>query len=105
MLPAGRLRHSITIEQPVESQDDYGSTVTTWEPMATVRAEVKAIQGREYWAAQSTQSETTHQVRLRYVAGVTTKMRVSWDGALLDIESVIPDERKRELTLMCVEKA
>ncbi len=104
MLPAGKLRERITIEQPVEARDEYGSTVQTWETFVAVRAAVEPISGREYFSAQATQSEVTTKIRIRHLAGVTTKMRVSWRGTMLDIESIIPDERRREMTLMCVEK-
>lgn len=104
MLPAGRLREQITIQQPVEAQDEHSGTLTTWETFAIARAEVKPLSGREFWAAQATQSETTTQMRIRYAPGITTKMRVVWREAEYGIQSVIPDERWREITLMCVER-
>lgn len=58
--------------------------------------------GREYIAAAAVQSEVTTRIRLRYRPGITSADRVSHDGKVYGITSVI-DHRsdRRELILMC----
>jgi SPP1 family predicted phage head-tail adaptor len=101
---AGALRHRITIERVTETQDSFGGTVTTWPILATMWASVEPLSGREQLLAQQVQAEVTHRVRVRYVAGVTAKMRITFGDRHFEILSVInPEERNRELELMCKE--
>lgn len=102
---AGRLRHQITIQGTTETQNSYGEPVTAWTDFASVRAEITPISGREYFAAQEVRSDVTHRVRLRYLSGVTSQMRIMFGSRIMDIESVINvNERNHELQLMCVER-
>lgn len=100
----GKLRHRVTIEQVTEAQDTDGSVIETWSAFAIGQASIEPISGREYFAAQSTQADVTHRVSLRYLPGITPKMRVTFGSRVFDILSVINvDERNRELQLMCRE--
>jgi SPP1 family predicted phage head-tail adaptor len=46
----------------------------------------------------------SHRVTLRFIPGVTAKMRVNYGGRLLLIEAALNiEERNRELQLMCLE--
>jgi SPP1 family predicted phage head-tail adaptor len=100
----GKLRHRITIEQVSETQDTDGSVIETWSVFVVAQASIEPISGREYFAAQSTQADVTHRIRLRYLSGVTPKMRVNYNSRIFDILSVINvGERNRELQLMCRE--
>jgi len=100
----GKLRHRITIEQVSETQDPDGSVIESWSTYATVQASIEPISGREYVAAQSTQADVTHRIRIRYLSGIVPKMRVSYNSRIFDILSVINlGERNRELQLICRE--
>lgn len=100
----GKLRHRVTIERVTVTQDTDGSAIETWTPFATVQASIEPISGREYTAAQSTQAEMTHRIRLRHLPGVTPKMRINYGAHTFDILSVINiSERNRELELVCSE--
>lgn len=101
---AGDYRHLVTIQQPVETTDDLGQPVTTWSNVATVHAAVEPLEGRELFAAQAVRAETTTRVRIRYRSGITPKHRLVYAGRVLNILSVIdPDERHREIVLLCSE--
>ena len=100
----GKLRRRITIERVTETQDTDGAVLETWSTYATVQASIELISGREYFAAQSTQADVTHRIRIRYLSGIVPKMRVSYNSRIFDILSVINvGERNRELQLMCRE--
>jgi SPP1 family predicted phage head-tail adaptor len=100
----GKLRHRITIELVTETQDIDGSVIESWSAYATSQASIEPISGREYFAAQSTQADVTHRIRIRYLSGITPKMRVNYSSRIFDILSVINiNERNRELQLMCRE--
>ena len=103
---AGRLRHTISIEQISETQNDYGEAVKTWADYLTdIRAAIEPINGREYFAQDSRHAEVSTRFRLRYQEGITNKMRIKYGTRYYNIISVIlPNERKcAELILMAFE--
>lgn len=107
---AGRLRHKVVIEQVAEPQSGTGEPGESWSTFATRRAAIEPLSGDELFASQQTAAQATLVVKMRYLSGVTPKMRVSYtdpdDGVrTLDITSVIDvDEKRRETHLMCTER-
>lgn len=98
---AGKLRYRVSIMEPVETQNEYGEAITTWNALAVVWASKEDLAGREYFAAQQTESEVTTRFRMRYHAGLTSKMRLTLSGTDYDIQSIAdPDGRTRELVIM-----
>ncbi len=100
---AGKLRKLITIQQQSATQDEYGAQIVTWSSFGVDRwAQIEPLSGREYFAGQQFQSKVDTKFVLRYVAGVTPKMRILCNSLPYDIESVINiDERNKELHIMC----
>ena len=111
-MQAGRLRHRVTIEKPVETANATGERIKTWVTYAEVWASVEPVQGREFFSAQQIQSSVSTRIRIRFNAGVNEKMRVKFvaDRTLgithyYDIESVIAvRERRHEMQLMCIRR-
>jgi len=96
----GKLRNKITIQKPIETTNDEGEIIQTWEEFATVWAEINPLIGREYWASKQTTSEVTGKIRIRYIAGITPKMRVKFGERIFNIEGLInPDEKNIEIIL------
>lgn len=101
---AGRLRHKATIQTSTEAQNSFGEPIRTWTTFATVWMEIAPMTGRELTAQKAALSETTIRVVIRYLSGVTPKMRVVYGTRTLEIESVADrDERHAEMELMCHE--
>lgn len=101
---AGELRHRVTLQSVTVARDAVGGTTETWTDQATVWAAIEPLRGREYWDAAQVAAEATYRVRMRYRAGVSPEMRLTYQGRTLEIESVTsPDERRRELELICRE--
>lgn len=101
-MEAGRLREEIVIQEKSVVRDAFGGETVSWVTFASVRAEVQPIAGREYVAMRQAQAEISIRFRLRYVAGVTPAMRVSWNGGTYDIvEAINVNARNRELELLC----
>jgi SPP1 family predicted phage head-tail adaptor len=100
---AGKLRKLITIQQQSATQDEYGAQVVTWSSVGVDRwADVEQLQGREYFAGHQFQSIVDTRFVLRYVAGITPKMRILYNSLSYNIESVINvGERNTELHIMC----
>jgi len=95
-LRAGNLRHYITIEQPVENFDSNKELITTWSTFSQVWAEILPLVGREYWSAKQVNAETTGKLRIRYIAGITPKMRIKFGTRIFDITGVINIEERNE---------
>jgi len=102
----GKLRHRVTLQEYKEVLDQYGTPIDQgWQDVATIWASIEPIQGREYVLLQNTQSELTTRIRIRYRPEITPAMRVLYGTRVFNIQSVIdPEERHRELQLMCNEK-
>ena len=103
---AGRLRHSVTIQEPTAGTPNaYGETVDTWSTVAVVRARIVPQNSREFFAAAQVRGEMTHLVEIRYRSDVTNQMRLKYGTRYLHIDGIIDtDERNRQLFLACVEE-
>lgn|SRR4030065_1640189 len=101
---AGELRNYITIQQPTESQDANLELILTWSTFATVWASIEPLIGREFYAARQVNAELTGKISLRFINGITAKMRVLYDSKTYNIEAVIDVEnRHKELILLVKE--
>lgn len=81
----GQLKHNIEIQHYVPSANAYGEPSKTWSQFASVRSARKSLRGGEGYKNNQIISDATEQFTFRYLAGVTTKMRVLWDQRYFDI--------------------
>lgn len=102
---SGRLRHVVTIENYTTVDDEYGQPTQTWATFAdSIRAGIEPQKGEERFMSQQRQSSTTHRVIIRYLAGVEPEMRIVFGSRIFAIKEILnPQERNRELHLMCEE--
>lgn len=101
---AGRLSRHVALEERVETSNDMGEVTWTWTEVCRMWAEIAPLAGREFFAAQQVQSEATHNITIRWRAGVTAKMRIIeiCDPAIqYDIMVPIANARRTEIRLMC----
>lgn len=101
----GKLRHRVTIQSPAEAQDaGTGQVTLTWPTFATVWASIEGGGGREFVSAALQQADATDVVEIRYISGVTPRMRIVYGSRTLEILSAQDsDGRRRRLLLMCRE--
>jgi SPP1 family predicted phage head-tail adaptor len=105
MIQPGKLRHSVTIQKLTGTLDAAGQEVQAWETYGVRWAAIEPLQGRELFSARQIHAEITTRITVRYLAGVTPKMRVLFGSRTFDIQEVInPEERNAELQLMCIER-
>ena len=97
---AGELDRLIVIETPTEGQDDYSARTLTWATFATVWAKVSPVRGRETVAADRALAQADTVFRVYWLSGVTTKMRVSYDGQYYDIQHVAEIGRREGLDIL-----
>jgi SPP1 family predicted phage head-tail adaptor len=85
------------------TNDGGGNIKPNWVDVATVWAELKADPFEKTIANQSVQ-QTTHTVKMRYRADLTTAHRFLFNGRVLDIRYIKnTKEANRELVVSCLE--
>jgi SPP1 family predicted phage head-tail adaptor len=101
---AGNLRNYVTIQSATESFDGNGELILTWATFASVWAEVTPLVGREYFASKQVNAEVTGKVRIRYLAGVTSEMRIIDGTKTYQIEAVMNIENRNEELVLLVKE-
>jgi SPP1 family predicted phage head-tail adaptor len=98
---SGLYRHRINIQRPVITNDSLGQEEIIWEDSKLLWCMIKTTQGREYFAAASTQNEKTTRFIVRYTTGIDESMRIVHKDKVYEIESVInDDELNKTLTII-----
>jgi len=87
-MTASALNKRIIIQQLAVTVNDNGFETEAWTTYKTVWAAAVNLSGREYYAAVAVQAEKTTEFVIRYLAGVTTKMRISFQGKCYNINSI-----------------
>lgn len=103
----GNLRHRITIQRYVVEVDELGQeTEGEWQDFKKLWADIKTMQGREYFAAAATQAENTSRFIVRYTPDITHDMRVKYDGRIYDIVQppINDNELNETLTIIAKDK-
>lgn len=101
----GLLRHKITIQQKDNTKNDYGEPNGEWEDVyANTWAKIAHLSGKQLWEAEKVNSKITHEVIIRYKAGIKSSMKVIFGDRYFEIMySLNPNERNEYLKLMCKE--
>jgi len=106
MIHAGHLNNRITLQTPTATLDGAGQPIRTWTTysVANLPAKVEQVTGGETIRGRQVGAETQIMFTVRYLAGVTTQMRVSWDSRTLGIvRASDPYGDKREMRIECKE--
>lgn len=101
---AGKLRHRVTLQARSMTQDpNTGAMVEGWADTDTVWASVEPLSVREFIAAQSSQSEVSARIVIRYRSGIDATMRILHRDKIYNIEGVLADPKTglEYLTLPC----
>jgi head-tail adaptor len=100
----GRKNRLITIQQPVTTASNTGSRSVAWETFIEVWG---YLEDRVRGAKEDTASSVLYPMHnvdwiIRYTAGITPAMRVSYDGQVWEIIGVLNvDNRRAEMRLAC----
>jgi SPP1 family predicted phage head-tail adaptor len=108
---AGRLRHRVTIQQPAETRDAFGEIQSAFTTLqANVPADIRGLRTREFIEAAGTESDITHEIRIRFRTDLRPKMRMvatggCASGEVYELTGVMdPDGRRRELVCQAVRR-
>lgn len=104
MFDPGKLRHVVSFQQYNRTVDECGDVrddvAENWEDFKTTRASIEPLSGKEFYAAEQSQSEVTHKIRCRYFSGLKAEMRIRYKTRFFRILSVIDWEERHETYLI-----
>lgn len=92
----GQLRHRVTFQSPVTTQDAAGQPVAGFTDVCTVWADVRYLGGLESLKADAPTSAARASVRIRRRADVHDGLVLQHAGRRHKITAVLPDEQGRE---------
>ena len=112
MIPAGSLRHKISIENQADGNDaTTGERTTVWTLIDNRRAKIKPLRGAELSPASGELLEVTAKIFIRYdssLSAISSRTRITDlnNGDVYDVESVINiDEENRIIELMAAKRS
>lgn len=99
MIDARKLDRTITLERRTEALDDFGTPTEAWAPIATLAAQRLTNGSREFVRAYGQAEEGEAVFRVRFVAGITTADRVTYEGEELELVEIVELGRRAGLDL------
>jgi len=99
---AGKLDRTIAIERLAETISPTGAVSSAWTNVATVRAEIVTQSASEFLNGFGEAENGSIVFRIRYLPGVTTADRVSYDGAAYNVKEITEIGRRRGIELRAV---
>lgn len=97
----GDLRHRLVLEQVARVDDGSGGADETWTTVEELWAAVRPVNGLEREAADQLAGRVTHEIWVRYRAGVKPEMRFRQGGRVFEVRAVI-DAAERRRFLKCL---
>ena len=83
-----RFNCEITFQQQESGVDSYGQPLESWTDAITRSAEKITTSGREFYAAQKLNAETSAVFKLWYEPGIDVKMRIKQGDKYFNILSL-----------------
>jgi SPP1 family predicted phage head-tail adaptor len=99
------LRERLTLEEPVRTPDGGGGAGLAWQAVAELWAFVRPISGDERLAHDQLSGRLTHEVWIRYRAGVLPAMRFTQGARIYEIVAVVEAQRRARLKCLCEERS
>lgn len=97
----GPLRERITIMRLNQVDNGNGGYADAWTPVATVRAEVAGLTGREVVMERALQGVTAYRIRTRWRADLKQSDQLRYRDRDLNIRSLSdPDGRRDEMLII-----
>jgi len=86
----GGLNKYATIEKPLAVADGtYGGQTITWVTFVTAWIDIQPLSGRELIGAQAEHAEISGKIFMHYIPGLSTDMRITYEGKHYNIEAII----------------
>lgn len=85
MLNAGDLDKYVNLQCKTVARADDGAEIVTYTTIASMWVTIDPLTGKEYWGAQQTVSEVTHNIIGRYRTGLRPDMRIIYGNRVFNI--------------------
>lgn len=103
-----QLRQRVRLENQVLDPTGGGHYETRWEEVSTFWAAVRPLNHSRLRTktlfAGKLEGRNVYEITLRYREGITTDMRVVYNGIPLNILSVTDPDARRQWLVLCVEE-
>ncbi|KGD36805.1 phage head closure protein [Burkholderia pseudomallei] len=100
MLRAGDLTERISLERRGGGENENGEPLPNdWVVHASVWANVRFLNGKEYVVSGAVRSSAVASMRIRFRLDVDSEMRVRYGDQIYDIVAVLPNRAKGYLDL------
>lgn len=89
----GKLRHRLTIEEPIATPDTGGGKAIVWQALArspVIWARIEPLSARITPVFGQNSHEATHKITLRFRDDLSPDMRLRKDTRLFTIRSILP---------------
>ena len=87
-MKAGELNRLVTFQRATYVYDALNEKKPTWADAFTVWAAIVTTGGREFYAAQKVNAETTALFKVRYNEMINAKMRIKYGNRIFEILAV-----------------
>ncbi len=95
-ITSGELDRLITIQENVGGKDEFGGTISDWQDLhIAIPCGINFIKGHEAWETDQTVAQLTTDFKIRYIQGITPRMRILFEGEVYDIKRVIEITRRK----------
>lgn len=101
-MASGLLSNLITIQKYTITKDSWGQPVENWTELATVWADVRFQNGKEFIAADRLAAQTQASIRILR-REVDVSMRIVFEGKTYEITAVLPHYRREFIDLVVKE--
>lgn len=99
-MAAGKLNTRITLQRRSTSRDAAGQPLDSWQPVASVWADIKFLTGTASIRADRVTARAGVSIRIRWRADVCTGMQAVHNATVFVVQSVLPQGREW-LDLVC----
>lgn len=77
-MQAGKLRHRVQAQAPLEDRDDIGGVRQVWITMDELWCDIEPLKGREIFEAQSIEARLSHKMTFRGWVQLDPRWRLVW---------------------------
>ena len=100
----GDLRNRIQIKELTTARNEYNEPIEEWVLVKEVWAAINPALGRNYYAADQTQTDAKTKIVTRYHTGIKREMRIYYSDKIYDIIDIQDVKmRHEELVIYCSE--
>jgi SPP1 family predicted phage head-tail adaptor len=100
----GAMRQLIVIQSVSRAADGGGGYTNTWSTAQSVYAHVSQVSGTEPYLQGQLTEKGLWRFTTRYIAGITTAYRISWNSGIYNIRSVINEDERNKFLVITAEE-